>query len=302
MVSQRFIIVAGKGGVGRSTVSAAIALCYARKNYKTLLATSDLQEKQLSRIFGKKIGTKNTRLCDNLDAVLLEPMEAMSEYTLMVLKFRFLRNLLLGPKAMRNFISNVPGMAEWALIGKATYHLIEQEKGAYRYDKVVLDAPPTGHGLSLIKIPLYISRVLNSGPLRATALERLQLLTDPATTAIFIVSIPEEMAVSEALDLYENVTQEINIPVRGVLMNKTMPPLFSAADEENIRQLHEKTPHSKALQAALFRIQRTSMQQKQLKRMGGHLPVLELPEINKWRTSMDSIQVLSEILENYLFA
>ena len=302
MVSQRFIIVAGKGGVGRSTVSAAIALSCARKNYRTLLATTDLQEKQLSRVFGKKIGTKNTRLADNLDAVQLEPMDAIREYTLMVLKFRFLQNLLLGPRAMQNFVANVPGMAEWALFGKATYHLIEQEKGAYRYDKVILDAPPTGHGLSLIKIPLYISRVLNSGPLRRTAMERLQLLTDPATTAIFIVSIPEEMAVSEALDLYENVRKEINIPVRGILMNKTMIPLFSAADEENIRKLHKKTPHQKALQAALFRIQRTTMQRKQVERMEGHLPVLQLPEINKWRTSMDSIQVLSEILENYLFA
>lgn len=301
MNNQRFIIVAGKGGVGRSTLSAALALSFSRKNMRTLLATADTQAKHLSKIFGHKIGPRNTKIGKNLYAVNIHPMESIKEYTLMILKIRYLQYLLVGTQAMQSFISNIPGISEWAIMGKVTYHLIEKKNGKHLYDRIILDAPPTGHSLSLIKIPLYISNVISSGPLHAVALERLSLIRDPGTTGILLVSIPEEMAVSEALDLYENIRSDIKIPVIAVLMNRTTLSIFTEDEELKIREMACGSNPENTLKAALFRMNRTKLQQKQIKRIQKHLPVVQLPEINKWRLETGDIEALADILENNLF-
>jgi len=300
MISQRFIIVAGKGGVGRTTVSAALALSLARSNQKTLLATADGHDRHLGKIFGRQIGTSHTKIGDNLYAVHIRPMDSIKEYALMILKLRYLQYLLVGTQAMQSFISNIPGISEWAVMGKVTYHLIEKENGKFRYDRIVLDAPPTGHSLSLIKIPMYISTVTQSGPLHAVAAERLRLLTDPATTGIFLVMIPEEMAVSEALEMHDSILADIKIPVLGALVNRTMAPLFSEADEEALAAMTREGKGGDLVNAAMFRISRRKLQKRQLVRIQGRLNTVILPEIHSWRMGLGDIQALASVLENNL--
>jgi anion-transporting ArsA/GET3 family ATPase len=301
MISQRFIIVAGKGGVGRSTLSAALALCFARKGLRTLLATSDAHEKTLSRLFGRKIDGCNTMVFKNLWAVNIQPMESIKEYALMILKLRYLQHLLTGTRAMQSFIANIPGIAEWAIMGKITWHLIEKASGAYVYDRIVLDAPPTGHSLSLIKIPLYITNVIRSGPLHAVAMERLGLLTDPSTTGIMIVVVPEELIVSEALEMVENLRAEIGTPVLGVMVNRTLSPLFSKEDEALIRQAADSGATGRRLRAACFRIMRTGLQQRQIDRLQGKLPLIILPEMSTRRMDFKDLTILADALENKIF-
>jgi anion-transporting ArsA/GET3 family ATPase len=300
MISQRFIIVAGKGGVGRTTLSAALALSFARSGRKTLLATADGHERHLARIFGRKIDTRHTKVADNLHAVHIRPMDSIKEYALMILKLRYLQHLLVGTRAMQSFISNIPGISEWAIMGKVTYHLIEKENGRFRYDRIVLDAPPTGHSLSLIKIPMYISKVTQSGPLHTVAAERLQLLTDPATTGILLVMIPEEMAVTEALEMHDSILSDIRIPVVGALVNRTMDPLFLEADEQALTAMAREGRGGDLVKAAMFRISRRKLQKRQIDRIQGRMNTVILPEIQSWRMDMGDIQALAAVLENNL--
>lgn len=300
MISQRFIIVAGKGGVGRTTVSAALAVSFARNNQKTLLATADGHDRHLAKIFGRRIGTSHTKIDDNLYAVHIRPMDSIKEYALMILKLRYLQYLVVGTRAMQSFISNIPGISEWAIMGKVTYHLIEKENGKFRYDRVILDAPATGHSLSLIKIPMYISTVTRSGPLHAVAAERLQLLTDPSTTGILLVMIPEEMAVSEAMEMHDSILADIRIPVVGTIVNRTMVPLFSKADEEILGAMAGKGHDGDLVKAARFRISRRKLQERQIDRVRGRMKTVLLPEIPSWRMNLGDIEALAAVLENNL--
>lgn len=299
-IKQRFIITAGKGGVGRTTVSAALAVSFAMNNQKTLLATADRNEKQLARLLGRKVGTRNTRIRRNLDAVSIKTMESIKEYTLMILKIRYIQKLLVGTRAMQSFIANIPGITEWAVMGKATYHLTEKLNGGHRYDRIVLDTPPTGHSLSLLKIPYFISRVIGSGPLHSVAEERLRLLTDSSTTGILLVTLPEEMAVSEALDMHASIRGSIGIPVLGAVVNRKMEPLFSEKDELRIEEMASGSNPGDVLKAALFRIRRTKLQDRQIDRIGSRLPVAVLPEIYKRRIDGKDIENLADMLEKYL--
>jgi anion-transporting ArsA/GET3 family ATPase len=300
MISQRFIIVAGKGGVGRTTVSAALALNFASSNLRTLLATADGHERHLAKIFGRQIGTRHTKIAENLYAVHIQPMDSIKEYALMILKLRYLQYLLVGTRAMQSFISNIPGISEWAIMGKVTYHLIEKENGKFLYDRIVLDAPPTGHSLSLIKIPMYISKVTRSGPLHAVADERLRLLTDPATTGILLVMIPEEMAVSEALEMHDSILEDIQIPVLGALVNRTMSPLFSEEDDQAIAAMAREGGDGDLVRAAMFRISRGRLQKRQIDRIRNRMNTLVLPELQSWRMDMGDIQALAALLKKNL--
>lgn len=228
-------------------------------------------------------------------------MDSIKEYTLMILKIRYLQYLLVGTKTMQSFISNIPGISEWAVIGKVTYHLIEKKNGKHRYDRIILDAPPTGHSLSLLKIPMYISNVIESGPLHTVAVERLTLLTNPSTTGILVVSIPEEMAVSESIEMCETIKKDIKIPIIGALINKTLPPLFSRNEEDVIREMASHSNPCNMVKSALFRISRTKLQKKQIERIKKHFPVVVLPEINKWRMELSDIEALADIIEKNLF-
>ena len=301
-ISQRFIIVTGKGGVGKTTLSAALALCFARRGQRTLLATTASQEKHLSKVLGAAVGPRNSPVGPSLEAVGIQPMEAIQEYALMVLKIRYLQYLLIGTKPMQSFIGSIPGIAEWAIMGKATYHLLERNASSWRYDRVVLDAPATGHSLPLIKIPFHLAKVIRSGPLHAVINERLGLLADPATTGILLVSLPEEMAVSEALVMAAQVRKDLPIPIIAALMNRASPPLFTPEEEERVMARARRSDPSPAIRAAAFRILRERIQGRQVRRLAEHLPVVTVPSLDRWRLGPRDVEELSRRLEEqFLF-
>ncbi len=299
---RRFIIVAGKGGVGRTTVSAAFALLFARKGWKTLLATSDNHDRTLTKFFGRRIDSRCRPISDNLWAVNIQPMESIKEYALMILKIRYLQHLLLDTPAMQSFIVNIPGITEWSIMGKITYHLIEKRGDDYAYDRIILDAPPVGHSLSLIKIPLYISKVIPCGPLHNVARERLTLINDPRITGIFLVVIPEELIVSEALEMASALRQELSTPILGAIVNRVLTPLFTSNEEDFILDDAIAATHDPRIETARFRIRRTRLQRNQIDRLEGKLPLVILPEMDSWQMNLKSLTILADALENAISA
>jgi len=277
MIKQRFIIVCGKGGVGRTSVACALATALAKRGNRTLIATSDSSSRRLSALLGKKINTNITLVGENLWAVNVDPVESVKEYILMTLKLRSIQNLLTGTAFMQSFITSIPGIAEWAVIGKVTWHLIERKKGNYVYDKVILDAPATGHSFSLLKIPLYINKVIHSGPLHEVAKERWTIISDGFTTGIAVVVVPEEMVITETFEFLKNINSSLSIPVITVFVNRVIPPLF---DKEEVDYLKEIKNHDEGgeVDAALFRIMRTEIQRRQIDRLKDKFKLVIIPD------------------------
>ncbi len=229
--SVRFVIVAGKGGVGKTTVSAAQALAYAHKGKRVLIVMCNAKER-ISAMFGSEpVGSTVSLVAENVWAVNIDPNVALEEYGMMTLKSRSLYKLLFDNNYTRSFFRAVPGMQEWTMLGKAWWHTTEERAdGLPKYDVVILDAPATGHGLDMLRVPKVILDVVPPGLLRRDAERAWKLFQDPKTCNVIIVTLPEELPVTESIELCTALERELLLPIGKIVVNCMLPPLFSKAE------------------------------------------------------------------------
>lgn len=244
----RFVIVVGKGGVGKSSVSAALALSLARQGRRVLVAMCNAKERLSYLMQVEPIGPQIRTIAPNIDAVNMEPDAALQEYAMMVLKVRALYTLIFDNRLVSAFLRGTPGIAAWAMLGKAQYHAFEKNRdGTQRYDTVIVDAPATGHGLELLRVPKVILDVVPPGLLRREAERAWGLFTDPTQAGVLLVTLPEEMPVNETIELHQALRDELKLPVCGLVVNMLLPHLFDAAQGEALAALEARIDPASAL-------------------------------------------------------
>jgi energy-coupling factor transporter ATP-binding protein EcfA2 len=202
LLDRRLLVVTGKGGTGKSTLSAALALIGARQGKKVLVCEVVARER-VSDFFGKPpSGPQIRELLPNLYSVHVRPREAMREYALMILKYETLYKLAFENAAARYFLAAAPSLAEIVMLGKVWWHATHDlDRGRPRWDLVVLDAPATGHGLTFLSVPSVFLRLVQDGPLARDMRGMQSLLGDPRRCSVSIVTLPEEMPANEAIEL-----------------------------------------------------------------------------------------------------
>lgn len=232
---QRLLIVTGKGGVGKSSVSAALALASALKNQRTLFCEINTEER-ISQFLGKsEVGEEITQLEENLWGVNLRPAQAMREYALMRLKLEFLYKLVFENPLVRNFLRFIPSLSELVMLGKLLYHVKETQKdGSPRFHRVIMDAPATGHAISFLRVPQVILETVPPGPMAKEARWMRDLLIAPDMTAAVLVTLPEEMPVNETLDLAKVLRDEVQVQPGAVILNGTIAPRFTHAEVQSL--------------------------------------------------------------------
>lgn len=295
---RRFLFVTGKGGAGKTTVSAALALSLAARGRRVLLATSGAKER-LSPLFGgAELTSRIQPLADNVWGVLLVPEVALREYGTLVLKSPKLVDALFGNKYVEGFFNGAPGLREWALLGKAWYHAIELlPDGSPRFDTVVFDAPATGHGLDMLRVPQVIIAAAPPGRLRSDAERALAFLRDPSASGVVVVSLPEEMPTNETLELVLSLRGELALPVVEIVVNSVLEPLFSE-DEARLLEPLSELPASSAGEAALVSAARRALsertQSESLSRLSvTGLPIRKLPRLDGGASDYASVLTLS---------
>jgi anion-transporting ArsA/GET3 family ATPase len=218
LFEKQLVVVAGKGGVGRTTLAMVVGRCASRRGKRTLVCLSNAPLRYLSLLGGVSLGANIRQVGDRLHVVNLEPRAAREEYGLMVLKNRTLHRLVFGSRMVRAFLDAVPGLAEWAMLGKATHHALREVDGRPEYDLVVLDSPATGHGIDVLSLPRAIVSAVPSGRMREEANRRVQLMEDPERCEVLPVTIAEEMAVNEAVELIEAL-RGLDLPIERLVVN-----------------------------------------------------------------------------------
>lgn len=303
---RRFVIVMGKGGVGKSTVSAAIALAAARQGKKVLVCELKTAER-MSRLFGSPpVGMEIGPVAEGIEAVVMTPESALREVALLKLRLKTLYRLTFENRVVSDFLRSVPGLPELLLLGKAYYHEQELDRsGRPRWDMVVVDAPATGHGIPFLRIPQVILDLFGESPITSEARQIRDLLQDERRTSLNLVTLPEELPTAEVLALKHQVDSLLHIPTGFLFVNQVLLPLLDEEQAADLDRLRERFPpradaRLKALvDAGCSWCRRMRQQRPYIDRLSrqGEMPTILLPRLFYRDFGRDAVSDLA----GYLF-
>jgi anion-transporting ArsA/GET3 family ATPase len=235
----RAVLVTGKGGVGKTSVTAAIARMFAKEGRRVLVgetAVDDQAASPLAAALGVSppLGEEPSAATDAIDLVVLHPTRGHRAFLRDALKVNILADAALRSAAIRRFFMAAPTFPEMGML----YRVLElvrmkMHDGRPRYDSVILDLPATGHALALAQIPSSLLRILPGGPIVEAVKEGLQLLTDPAQTGSVVVTLPETLPVSEAMELADGIRKH-QIPLAAMIANRVPYDPFTAEEKQSV--------------------------------------------------------------------
>jgi anion-transporting ArsA/GET3 family ATPase len=316
LLSRRLLLVTGKGGTGKTSIAAALGVLAAGEGVRTVvveLGSSDV----LSDLLGaptERVGSGDGRepqpLADELFSLRLVPEHALEEYLELQLRVRIIARAIVGNGAFQRFLDAAPGWRELITLGKL-WHLasLEDRAGRPRWPLIVVDAPATGHGLSLLSVPSVVLDTVRMGPLRRNTDRVHELVTDAARTLVVPVTLPEELPVNETLELRARV-RELGVGLGPVIANGVEPELALPDPERAlscVAALPRTAPSPLAdpdvvVAAARHRLIRARMQREflgELARATGDSP-LEVPWLASGVDGPDGVRALAEELRGAL--
>lgn len=223
LFTRRLLVVSGKGGVGKTTVAIALALAAARAGLRVLLAQFESQVDAGTILGRAPVSSEVISLGDHLDAVNMTPRASLREFGMLVFRMRAIQRAVMENRMVRHFLRAIPGLDDYAMLGKAWHHTTELRRGEARYDVVVVDGPATGQMLKTLAVPRSILQVVPDSMLTRDAAAIQGLLQDPDQTAFIIVTLAEELPTSEALDLQAALLHDLALPVWGTVVNQVYP-------------------------------------------------------------------------------
>lgn len=230
-LDRRLLFFTGKGGVGKSTVTAATALLAAERGRRVLLVEVDAKGNLTSLFEHEPVGFKPVEVYPGVFAMQMRTEAALREYLKLNLRIPVLGRI--GPLAnVLEFVATAaPGVKEILTVGKVCWEAREALEGRADWDMVIVDAAATGHVLAQLDSPRAIQELVQVGPVRQQTDWMAEFLSDPSLTALHVVTSPEEMPVNETIELVGRATSEVNVPLRSVVVNRVLPEPFTRADE-----------------------------------------------------------------------
>lgn len=228
LLDPRLLIVTGKGGVGKSTVAAALAVAGARTGRRTCLVEVEGRQ-TFSRLFDTSAWDFTEReFRPGIFGLSIDPEASLVEYLDMFYGARRLSKLVVGSTAVEFATTAAPGIKDVLLIGKVK----EMERrrdgdGRFHYDLVVVDAPPTGRIVNFLRAPDATTEMVNVGPIRSQAQSLVDMLLDGRRTHLQLVTLLEEMPVQETVDSVAAL-RGLGVTLGPVVVNRVLTERFDA--------------------------------------------------------------------------
>ncbi|MGH9124920.1 MAG: ArsA family ATPase [Acidimicrobiales bacterium] len=306
LLGRKLIFVTGKGGVGKTAVTAALGLMAAERGLRVLVCEVDAKGNLPDFYETGPTSFDERELLPNLWAMSMDTEASLKQYLSIQLKLGLVARV--GPLArMFDFVATAaPGVKEIVTVGKLCWEVRERH-----YDLVVVDAAPTGHIVGQLAAPQAINGLIQVGPVRQQTGWMLDILGDPKTTGAVIVTTPEEMPVNETIELQGRLRSETNVELAAVIVNRVLPELFGRSEEQVFERLWEPDvsellddalggPVDTLLDGARMAVTLRRTRTEHLERLREHLdpgvPTLYLPYLFARAHGLRSTRQLAEAL------
>lgn len=320
LLEPRILIVSGKGGVGKTTVAAALALVAARHGRKVCIAEVDRKGSLPSLFGGAELSYEPRELSPGVWGINIVPEDALAEYLRVQYHMRRIARVFTSTSFVDYITTAAPGLKDILVLGKIWY--LEQGRHTgdvhHDFDLIVVDAPAAGHMLNFLSAPMGLSDAVRVGPVRRQSEWLVQMLRDPERTRVHLVTLPEEMPVTETLETMTALRARVGVQAGEVFANAVYSELFDAAELQRLDELTaagdfevlRKEAAAVGLELddedldpliayARFledrrRIQATHL--RALKRAAGR-PVIQLPFLFSAGLALPDIETLADVIE-----
>ena len=272
ILDRRLLFVSGKGGVGKTVATAAIALYAFRRRKRVLVVELSPYGRLRELLGGPEPGPEPAEIQPHLELVRIEPRRALEDFLQGILPIRALRQRLLQSHSFSILTAAAPGIEEFLTLAK----IVDLEAIRFglrrrpRYDLIVVDAPATGHSLPLLSTARTLMEMMPIGPIGKTADEVNRVLSDARRTAAVIVTIPEEMAVNETIEIVSGLSHSGAVAIGPLIANAVWPDRFSA-DEARWLMASALDVSDPLIAAGRYHVERRRRAEEQMARMRAEL-------------------------------
>jgi anion-transporting ArsA/GET3 family ATPase len=316
-LAPKIHIVSGKGGVGKTTAAAALSLVAARNGRKVCIAEVDRKGTLPNLFGGKQLTYEPHELSPDVWALNILPEEALAEYLRVQYHMRRLSWAFTSTHFLDYITTAAPGLKDILTLGKIWY--LEQGRGTHQdFDTIVLDAPAAGHMLTFLSAPAGLSDAVRLGPIHRQAQWLVEMLCDPKRTSVHLVTLAEEMPVTETLETSQALTERLGMPQGLIFANGILSELLSPDESKELATLVESNGASELIAEAKsagldldgedvdalmgyvrFLESRRAIQLRYLKslRSKTSLPVVELPFLFSAGLALPDIETLADVIE-----
>jgi len=233
LLRRHVLLVTGKGGVGKSTVTVALARRAASQGKRVLLVELE-SVSRVGPLFGlKKLGPEPKEVAKNLSVMGLNSMDSLRFFALQQLKVAALVNLAMRNQSVEGFFQATPAIKPMLFL----YHVwrLESEQGPAgdkTWDLIICDLPTSGFAVGMFAIPKTLSQVFRLGPIFTYAMGMQALLNDPKRSGVVLVTLPEEMPVVETLELHATLQSRFGVESAAMVVNGVFPDLLGGSTRD----------------------------------------------------------------------
>ncbi len=228
LLQRRLLVVTGKGGVGKSAVTAALGHTLAALGRRTLVLEIDPRENLHQLLDVPPSGGEIVPVRDNLYLQNLKPQAVVDWVVEQKVSVGMLVRRMKRSPVYQRFVEGAPGLTEMAVIGHCLRVVEGRDASAPAIDTVILDAPATGHGIYLLTAPRLFADAIGSGPFADLARQGADFVSDPVACGLVIATLAEEMPVQEAIELRAGLAERFGRDPELLAVNGVYPPLPTA--------------------------------------------------------------------------